>query len=384
MQFLSNPPRRKPGTYQEFLMKAAVLPGAQGFLQWQKWSQSTASSSTDINSTRLLPLVYKHLIRSGKSDERFSELKKAYLATMMTNEILFRKATEVLELLGSAGIETILLKGIALSEFYFEDSGVRPMSDFDILVRTKDRELAVDLLHAGGWQWSLSLPNDAWQVHHGLPLEDQTGHSFDLHWYLHAQNLAPSFDETLWQNARVVQFRGQRTRILDSANFLLHVCVHGMRWEPEQNLRWIVDSLTILKKDAESLDWDYFIEQSRKRGLSLYARRALVYLRKAFGAAIPFRVLVELNSLRPSRTEIAEYRLPNPAISLKDKIARHLVAYARFHSTELGRTTNFIEFSRRMWRLNDFREAPRYLVAQAMRNKDKQGPRDHRFRFDLP
>ncbi|GAB4524424.1 MAG: hypothetical protein Fur0018_07970 [Anaerolineales bacterium] len=65
-------------------------------------------------------------------------LAPAYYETLARNTLLLQELGRILEAFEQAGIEVIVLKGAALAQTLYEDIGLRPMSDIDLLVRPED------------------------------------------------------------------------------------------------------------------------------------------------------------------------------------------------------------------------------------------------------
>ena len=62
------------------------------------------------------------------------------------------------DLLNDASIPTILLKGMALSQRYYRDLGLRPMFDLDLLVPPQRAKAAYEILGPLGWTSRLPGP----------------------------------------------------------------------------------------------------------------------------------------------------------------------------------------------------------------------------------
>jgi hypothetical protein len=81
------------------------------------------------------------------------------------NQSRLRLATELVAELQRAGIEVLVLKGLALSLLFYGDLSVRPMGDVDLLVRSEQARDAVHHLEQAGYRSTELLPDDAprWQ-----------------------------------------------------------------------------------------------------------------------------------------------------------------------------------------------------------------------------
>ena len=98
----------------------------------------------------LTPLVNRHLIESDsvypvwvKRSLHLSCTRHHHQAEMRTKVL-----HEILALLRSNDIETLLLKGVALACALYPDPGLRPMRDIDLLLCPEDAQRAHDLMKA--------------------------------------------------------------------------------------------------------------------------------------------------------------------------------------------------------------------------------------------
>ena len=126
-----------PTSAQRLLLRAVVLRGAEALAAWQRWTQAVDLDGLDAGSIRLLPQLYRSLEREGVRDPLMSRLKGVYRHTWYGNQLRLRDAAVVLGELSRRGIEPMLLKGAALTLLHYRDSGLRPMEDVAVLVRTQ-------------------------------------------------------------------------------------------------------------------------------------------------------------------------------------------------------------------------------------------------------
>jgi hypothetical protein len=301
-----------PTREQELLLQAALLPEGAALQAWQNWkAQVNLEQELDLGSYRLLSLVYFNLQRPGVDDPWIGKLKGVYRRVWYQNQALFHIVADVLRLFHAAEIETMILKGAALTLLYYRDYGLRPMSDFDVLVPTAKRRAAIDVLTRAGWRpirYSPEKLTDAvLDVRHALGFENAHQCHFDLHWHVLVNCRYPNADDDFWTGAIPVQVRDVSTRTLDPTDQLLHVCVHGAAWSPVSPIRWVADAMTILHGSHSVIDWARLVAQAEKRRLILPLREALTYLCNSFGAPIPSYILTEMNKARVSDLERKYY-----------------------------------------------------------------------------
>lgn len=297
---------------QELLLRASLLPGKEAVDAWQQWKTNTDIDHLDQGSFRLLPLLYRNLHTHQVKDPLMSKLKGIYRATWYRNQMLFRTVADLLLSLHGAGIQTMILKGAALARRYYNDVGLRPMDDFDLLVPTEQALEAIDLLAELGWtpepRRRGGFTEAYFSVLHAHQFHDGTGHGFDLHWHLLPDCCYANADDDFWNAAIETRVHDVPVWALNPADELFHACVHGVRWSRVPPFRWLADATVIVRASHSEIDWDRLIAQARKRRLVLPVRDTLDYLRDELGAPIPRAVREGLDQTPVSRAEHAEYR----------------------------------------------------------------------------
>jgi len=290
-----------PTPEQELLLRAALLPAPAALAAWRAWqSRVSLERELDASSFRLLSLLYSNLRRIGASDPSLGKLKGIYRRVWYQNQLLFHSAAAVLRALHSAGLETIILKGAALTILHYGDYGLRPMSDFDVLVPAHKRRAAIDVLASSGWQPMLrpsdKLTDSVLDIRQAWGFENAQQQQFDLHWHVLKDSRAPNADDDFWLAAVPLQVADVPARALNPTDQLLHVCVHGLVWDSTPPIRWVSDALTILNGSLSELDWTRMVAQACKHHVTIPLRAALAYLSDSFAAAIPPQVLADLST----------------------------------------------------------------------------------------
>ena len=140
-----------PDEIQQQLLKATIFQGKDCIRAWNHWINSADIDHLDPGSFRLFPLLYKNLISNGIDHPLLTRLKGIYKKTWYKNQMLLHQVQHVLSAFDAAGIDTLLMKGMALSLLYYKDLGVRSMLDFDILIPIKHTSKAMNYLVKNGW-----------------------------------------------------------------------------------------------------------------------------------------------------------------------------------------------------------------------------------------
>jgi Uncharacterised nucleotidyltransferase len=301
----------RPAPLHELLLKAALLPRDEAIRAWEDWRLSADIDRLDAGSYRLLPLLYRNLRAHAIDDPAIKKLKGIYRHTWSKNQLRMRHMADTLRFFDEAGIETLILKGAPLILLYYRDHGLRPMNDVDVLIRPGCALAAVNLLRNLGWRhcdrWPRIFHESYISVGHASAFEDPDGRQFDLHWHVLPECCRTDADDDFWSAAIPTTIHGVKTSTLNSADHLLHVCVHGTRWDPIPPFRWVADAAVITASEPQ-LDWSRLVDAAARHRLVWPVREALGYLRDTFHIPVPNSTLEDLRSIRSSRIEYFEYR----------------------------------------------------------------------------
>lgn len=285
---------------QELLLKAALLAGEPAVHAWQNWQALVDfEQQLDIGSFRLLPLLYHNLRNLGVDDPIMSRLKGIYRREWYKNQVMFHAGAKVLQTLHAADINTMILKGAALTVRYYQDYGLRPMGDFDVLVPIAKHHDAIRVLTDLNWQAQdfvlEKLTEEFKSLRHAYGFRDRQGHELDLHWYAIRYSNYPQIDDDFWLDAIPAQIGDITTCMLNPTDQLLHTVIHGMAWNSVPSIRWIADAVWILNADYANINWQRLISQAEKRRLTILPLfYGLSYLRDTFDMAIPDWLLTKL------------------------------------------------------------------------------------------
>lgn len=146
------------------------------------------------------------------------------------------ETAEAVSLLAQNSIETVLVKGVALTLLYPE-AGARPAGDIDLCVAASDYRRADTLLKNHGLVVDLheefsTLDNRAWQ---------------DL------------YDRTV-----TISIKGQQVRIPSPEDHLRILCFHFLRegaWRP----LWLCDIAAAIERWIATLNWNLFLDDDPRR-----------------------------------------------------------------------------------------------------------------------
>jgi Uncharacterised nucleotidyltransferase len=338
-----------PTREQELLLRAAVLQGMAALEAWREWRALVEIEALDRASLRLLPQLYRNLVQHGVADPWLGKLKGIYRYAWSRNQLMLGATAGVLAAFRAAGIETLILKGVALSALHYRDRGARPMDDIDVLVPWRHAASAMRLLEGCGWAPCVAGPAAVHIAYrHALGFRTPKGGELDLHWNVLLESCHPGAAASFWRAAVPLEVAGISTKALCPADQLLHVCVHGTRWSSPPPIRWIADAMMVLHSAGDTLDWNRLVEEAARRRLGVTAERALAYLVARLEAPVPVDVLARLRAMPRWRFERLEYHAKS-----RPRAARLLgdLPVVLFHFLRL---TEGASLGRRLVVLNDY------------------------------
>lgn len=229
-------------------------------------------------------------------------LKKAYHRTAIRNIIICQKLGELLDSFREAGIEVILLKGMALIETVYPNIALRPMVDIDLLVHQEELPQVQTTLNRLGYRNSLSDPHEFCRE----------GMVVDLHWDMvnivrvksrrraHQVKLS-----NIWRNSTSIQIDGRTARILSPEDLVIDLCLHLTFHHGLRGLIWFVDLQEVLRYYNEQLDLHKLVEYCTECKVTRPVFWCLFYIKQILGTDIPPDVI---ERLRPKREGFLEKR----------------------------------------------------------------------------
>ena len=227
-------------------------------------------------------LVRRNLLAMQAEDQvparAWKAIEAAATQVAFDGVLQLRETDLITATLHEAGIEAILLKGMALGDLLYEDPLVRPSADIDLLVAPADLAYAEEVLASAGYL-PQSPAERAFQsansYHISLVRQSLPGRYtlLELHWDLGPRNLF-RYDLAAWRSrAQRFSLAGCATPLLrfSPEDQLLHLALH-MRKHRYVGLRWLVDVAELLRRFGDSLNWPYVTTVAEQAGL-----RTLLY-----------------------------------------------------------------------------------------------------------
>jgi putative nucleotidyltransferase-like protein len=313
---------------------------------WEAWRRAVSSRDRiTYSESRLLAAAFRPLRAIEVDDQMVSLAGGLYRRNWYENQLALHRLAKAVASLDAAGIQVLVLKGAALSLLHYRDLGARRMLDVDLLVSPRHLRAAMQVLAAGGWHPVATEGPVAGPLQYGRHLRDADGHELDLHAYAFMQS---ADDRDLWQSRVPLDLNGISTSAPGPAEQLLHVCVHGLRWDGATT-RWAADAMAVLR--SSQLDWDRLVERAQARRLSVTVGHALAWLRESLSAEIPAWVLQSLRAAPRLRFERALHEV---YVRPPTRLAWALMSFDRYRRFALlappdDKPRSFVGFLESSW-----------------------------------
>jgi Uncharacterised nucleotidyltransferase len=284
-----------PSRAQFLVLTAALADGERALGAYAEWRASLdLAADFDREVFRLIPLLFENLRRLGVEDDLSGRLRGAYRMSWVKVHKLATDTMPIVDALVRAGLPLFAVKGAPLGQMYYRNPALRPMSDYDLVVAPQDVQRALEIVAALGYEpWQPVTP-EILRYRHAMGFKRADGHELDLHWHVLFDFCDADADLWFASGDTRCELLGHMVRVPDSTRMLLHVLIHGMRWNPEPPIRWVADAMIVLRNAGDRIDWPALVAFAERRGVCRRTWLALAYLRSQFDASIPDFVLQRL------------------------------------------------------------------------------------------
>lgn len=353
---------------QALLLKMLFSAETEMLSYYQKWIALVPFDFLDGGSFRLMPMLYKKLAPYGLRDERYEKIKGIYRYTLYKNSIIMSGFHKIAQALHNAGIRVMLLKGGALILKYYQDRGVRPMNDIDLLIEKQHVRHAIDILSGLGWQDSGQQNFDlSLNRYPTITLLGRHGFELDLHWNIMTEYGNQDFSSNLWQASSIFNFQGVPIFLLGAEDQIMHNCAHGVKWNELPPIRWIPDVLAILNTESD-LSWTSLALKCRERKLTMPVRSCLRYLKSNFNAPVPDIAMGILDALPVSKKEHGIYTDHTKAPTFARRVVRQWRLYRKDYPDRswIAKILLFPGYLKMKSGIERYRDCMRYICLLAL------------------
>ncbi len=243
-------------------------------------------------------------------------LHLAYYASAAQNILLTTELNTLLADFHQAGVDPIVLKGMALGVTLYPVPSARPVSDLDLLIERQQMEAVRQVLATRGYR-DMGLDPEHHRafcnhLHAWRELVGGRRVSVEIHWNLvHDPGYARSMDlPGMRDRARRVDFGDFSALVLDPADQLIYACAHlllhhGHNW----SLLWLLDLRLLVDCCGSTWDWRELVAQAEGMRLAGALRHWLELTETWFGPCLPEQARRVLAEARANGDESQRIRI---------------------------------------------------------------------------
>lgn len=317
-----------PSALETQLLRAALLDAEPALDAYRRWKAAVDIDGLDGGSQRMLPLLSHNLARIGFEDDLTGFLHGHRRQSLAMNAHIIGTVRPALRALAAADVDLMVLKGAALVASGLSELGLRPIGDVDVLVRPRDRDRAIDVLTAEGWETNAYPPwyvkrvqsrkDPAWVMRKGRV-------EIDLHWGALHLVRDPEAERPLWERASTGELGGEPVRVPSIEDQALHAWLHAAEHNPVPPLRWAADAMAAIAA-GETFDWDRVVAGATAQRVIVPTRAATEYLARELAAPVPPAVRARLARARVSPLQRYEHAARNRDPAARSALQRRVVA----------------------------------------------------------
>jgi putative nucleotidyltransferase-like protein len=258
------------------------------------------------NAHGVAPLVYAALKKCDLLNiaplSEVENLRLSYLRASVSNNLVFQELSNWVKRFERENIPVIILKGGALASTLYDDAGLRPMGDLDLLIPRESvaraREALIEEGYEEGYAALTGMAGDEaarFSVAQSFQRMGNRPSQIDIHWHPFT---APYFFERIpveWFWRRTARFQaGDACALAFSPEAqLLHLSAHYML-HGYRRLIWSYDIAQLIARCSNALDWDEIIEAAEEFGLSQLLLKSLTETRERWRVSAPATVYARL------------------------------------------------------------------------------------------
>ncbi len=293
-------------------------------LNWVYIMEIAAQNRTD-------PLLFHNLEKVDAGlvpPEVMGSLRVKYFAIAKRDLLALYELSQILKSFLEEQIETIVLKGVALSQTVYRDTVPRPFYDIDLLILKEDRRKVEERLSQLGYELLADRhPGFAQQFRVELCYARENSMPVDLHWHIVDIPYSGCIDiDSFWKSAVPLGIEGMDALALSPENLMIHLCLHVSK-EHYPQLLWLVDISEVIRYYRKTLDWKLILERTEEYKVRPLMFHVLGLVDELFHPPMPASVLEQLTSSRSLSFEAKLFdALADPRLTQTEKlgIARFL------------------------------------------------------------
>lgn len=245
----------------------------------------------------VVPLLHAGLARRGTEGavppDVARRLAQVAAFSALRNRAAGAQLAEVVRALDAASVPALVLKGAHLAFAYYEEPGLRPMSDLDVLVPAADASRAERVLMDAGYASWMGPAVDYERHHHLRPLHRPGSVQVELHRALLPPVAgAPIIEAGIWRRARRARLGAVEALVPSAEDLLEYLCLHlALGHAFNAPLLTLCDLDVALRRLGAALRWERLTAHAAAHGSGPPVYVALRLAASLLGAAVPAQAL---------------------------------------------------------------------------------------------
>lgn len=240
-------------------------------------------------SNGVAPLLYHHLRkihpRPDIPSKTMAQIKKTYLGNTVRNMISANELIRLLGVFSSKGIDTIVLKGAALANAVYPESGLRVYGDIDILIKSEDRTAVEGLMPGLRYAYASDPAEEKefWEKHYHLPPYRHLDANIFLDVHLNVTNTFQINIDHWWERSRTVNILGCWVRVLSPHDLLQHLFIHTSKHGFNNiDIRDLCDISECIKYYGKEINWTIFQKEIDHLPIRREVYATLYFIKRIF------------------------------------------------------------------------------------------------------
>jgi hypothetical protein len=244
----------------------------------------------------------------------------------------------LLDDLASAGVPALVIKGVAVGAWLYDDPVLREHSDVDLVVPEPQAGTVHDVLLRSGYEWAggpfdhptpfagpplcrgESLGTKAYGSLGGGPTIDLSFDPLRVFWRPRSGDPDPFVG--WWARRQSVRAGAVELPILGPEDQFLQLSRH-LQFHDYSRVVWFIDILLLLRRHGDRLDWDLVGREAQAHGITGGLYRTLELADRLYGVRAPAPAW---RALRPNRLVVSLHRRVWPDASALPRDRRQLTS----------------------------------------------------------
>ncbi len=266
------------------------------------WEEVLASASW----YGITPLLYKNLndICEGRFApcEIMDKLRADYHGNLARNMYIYEELKRLLDAFHENGVDVIILKGAALAKIVYDDIGLRPMGDIDLMVKKEDLPYAEKIMLELGYIFKGNESPEWYRLNHKeiCYVHSDKNIPVEIHWHISRKSHPTRINvydtgiiKRWWEDAKSIEFLGSKVHILSPEDLIIHLCLHFLKhrfimtrnggFSSRGAFIQMCDVFQTLKYYKDEIDWELFKCKTEKYGIDIPIHTTLYIVEKFMG-----------------------------------------------------------------------------------------------------